>query len=46
LNIPAGWSPIGRQDLNTPVGMRAIQIANLILVIWFTLTAARLLFGK
>jgi hypothetical protein len=28
------------------VGMRAIQIANLILVAWFTLTAARLLFGK
>jgi hypothetical protein len=27
------------------VGMRAIQIANLILVIWFTLTAARLLLG-
>jgi hypothetical protein len=27
-------------------GMRAIQIANLILVVWFTLTAARLLFGK
>jgi hypothetical protein len=28
------------------VGMRAIQVANLILVAWFTLTAARLLFGK
>jgi hypothetical protein len=28
------------------VGMRAIQIANLILVLWFSLTAASLLFGK
>jgi hypothetical protein len=28
------------------LGMRAIQVANLILVIWFTLTAGRLLVGK